>query len=148
MIQLIVNSKNVVNGLSKLIKNLEFKKPLNDTKKLIDQQTQMNFDTQGYTLGRAWAPLSMATRTQRSREGYGPARPILVRRGDLKRSFRGDVRGDTLIYKSTSKIFPYHQLGTRRMKQRKMLDVTEKLKGAIVRTFGNYLAEIIRRYYG
>lgn len=146
--QTTVNSKNVINGLTRLIKNLEFTKPLKDTKKLIDQQTQRNFDTQGYTLGRAWTPLAVSTREQRAREGYGPARPILVRSGGLRRSFNGDIKSNTLIYKSNSKIFPYHQLGTRKMRQRKMLDVTEKLRMAIGKTFGNFIADIIRKYYG
>lgn len=148
MLQVTVESKSVISGLSRLIKNLEFTKPLKEAKKTLDTETRRNFDLQGYIYAGSWKPLSQATRDQRAREGYGSARPILVRTGKFRSSFKGDVKKETLTYENTSKLAPYHQFGTNKMPARKVLGISDKFRMAVTKMVVNHLADTIRKYYG
>jgi phage gpG-like protein len=52
----------------------------------IRQQFQTNFTRQGSGAG-SWAPLAPSTQVQRRAQGFAGNRPILVRRGDYRKSF-------------------------------------------------------------
>jgi phage gpG-like protein len=52
----------------------------------IRQQFAANFTRQGSGDGR-WAPLALSTQLQRRQQGFAGNSPILVRRGDYRKSF-------------------------------------------------------------
>lgn len=53
-----------------------------------------NFAAQRAGDGAAWAPLAPATQRDRARKGFGPTRPILIRRGDYLGSFTNSNHKD------------------------------------------------------
>lgn len=65
--------------------------------------------------GPGWAPLAKSTQRDRLRKGYGAAHPILVREGDLRRSFLdGSVQmyaPTQMSYESPSEIAPHLHWG-------------------------------------
>ena len=94
----------------------------------IRQRFQENFTRQGSGAG-AWAPLVPATVGQRRAQGYAGNRPILVRRGDLRKSFveRGGDHyeriwqspvGLTVEVGSADPRAVFHERGTRTMPAR------------------------------
>jgi len=113
----------------------DLKKPLSESAKLIVEDAYRNFDTQGYTYGRAWTPLKPGTVRQR-----GNARPILIRSGRLMRGtkVKSVSKTNTIVHNPVDYAL-YHQFGTRKMAQRKILDISEKAKRAIVLIFENYI---------
>lgn len=52
-------------------------------------ELRRNFLTEGANTGRRWAALKPSTQRERARRGYGPAHPILRRRGVLMREVVG-----------------------------------------------------------
>jgi phage gpG-like protein len=106
-----------------------------------------NFNQQGRLYG-LWKPLSAATRNQRAKQGFNPARPILERTGRLKRGFKSYVVNDRLA-KVTNDVeyAAYHQNGTGKMPQRKIVGITGKSNKAIALTFAQFIAGQIRQYF-
>lgn len=92
--------------------------------------------------GPGWAPLAATTAAERSRLGIGGTNPILDRTGasyrgrtggQLKRSLtetgaKGSVVRmgvDNMFVGTTDPVADFHQYGTKRMPQRKVVDFTE-----------------------
>lgn len=109
----------------------------------IRQQFQANFTRQGSGNG-AWRPLAPATVADRRRQGYAGNRPILVRRGDLRRSFveRGGDNyeriwqspvGLTIESGSDDPRAIFHERGTSRMPAREVVPLDDAQEAAIVR---------------
>lgn len=154
MIQITVNQnkKNAfLSGMHKLISALKFNKAIDDSLDILKKEAELNFDQQGriYSKRGSWQPLAASTRIQRAKAGYGAARPILVRSGKLKGSFR-KVRaiGNKGSLKNTADYATYHQTGTRKMPQREIVGISSKSRGAIQRVFSNYIAKEIKRSLG
>lgn len=126
-------------------KVMDAKEPLRESANIVVEQSIRNFDDQGYTYGRAWTPLKPSTRKDRSRKGYGSARPILVRSGTLKKGARvTSVTGRQATVENKVDYAPYHQFGTSRMPKRTILAVTDKVKHAIGIVFTKWISKIIR----
>lgn len=92
------------------------------------QSFEQNFDSEGRP---KWRALSAVTIEDRLRRGYG-AGPILVRTGELKESVVTTRESITLAGNIVQMVMPgdvgglperyrYHQLGTQKMAQRKMI---------------------------
>ena len=74
--------------------------------------------------------------------------PLLEKTGRLRKSFKGDVRGDALVLSNTSPYFKYHQRGTSRLPKRTMMALREAEKQMIVRQFQGHLIDTVRRANG
>ena len=109
----------------------------------IKQQHQANFTRQGSGNG-AWRPLAPATVADRRRQGYAGNRPILVRRGDYRRSFveRGgdnheriwqSAVGLTIESGSNDPVSELHERGTSRMPAREVVPLDDAQERALVR---------------
>lgn len=109
-----------INELSRRLDKLgkaDLSTSIRNTSKFVLKEVDKNFATQGATLGRKW------------KKRVKP-RPwsTLNRTGALRRSFRARQGLNKAIIHSTSKIFAYHQLGTKRIPPRIMLAVTKQMR--------------------
>lgn len=166
MINITVDSKQAMKQIDGLIKDLDYSKPFKDARKYLDQEYEQNFSQQGAiyqgggfvraggafsnqgratTRGRAWQPLAPKTVEQRIRLGFGGKRPILIRRGNLKRSYRSKSGKDFVEGENTSDIAVYHNEGTSKMPQRKILDASEKFIRTLELLLINYTNKQIKR---
>jgi phage gpG-like protein len=100
------------------------------------------FDSQGSRSGRPWAPLAPSTV---ARKGHDE---ILVDSGALRDSFiYGDsnniweVTNEFLRFGSSVEYGGFHQSGTEHMPQRKVMDLTEADKVAIVKSIQRWVIE-------
>lgn len=108
------------------------------------------FEAEGGYLGAGvapvWPPLAPSTIRDRLAKGYGPG-PKLVRTGQLmgsvtQRGANGNIfeLGDNSVRAGTSyPIARYHQYGTRKMPQRKMIGLAWKTRSSILRILGDYV---------
>lgn len=144
MIKISVETQ-VPENLDKLISSLKFKKPLKSSVQLLKKETQQNFDQQGRIYGN-WKPLAQSTREQRTRLGFGAARPILVRTGRLKKGFVTSSTSTKAEISNTANYAKYHQFGTKRMPKRVILDTSSKSRKAIRLLFANFIGEKIKQY--
>ena len=117
-----------------------FKEPLTQAAKLIRQDVETNFTTEGGLVG-GWAPLTESTVKGRMRAGYGGAHPILQRTGALRRSFYSLVDEKKAIISSKSPYFVYHQSRQSRTKipRRAMLVLVEHTRQNIIEAFHKFL---------
>lgn len=141
------NSLNKVNSsFKKLVNDIESRAsgPLRESAQIVVDESQRNFDTQGFLYGRSWSPLRPSTVKQRARRGLG-ARPILIVSGKLKRGAGIDsVTNKEAVVRNRVSYAKYHQFGTSRMVKREVLRVTDRAKRAIGLVFSNYIARIIK----
>lgn len=141
------------NKLSKLIKNLDdfanslnFERPLKDIAQMVREEQRANFAEQGRLYG-GWAPLAESTKRDRVFNGYPASRPILVRTGKLKDGFKvKKVTSKEAVIANDVEYAHYHQDGTTKMPQRKIVDVTSNMKGAISRRIAKHIESNINRY--
>jgi len=118
----------------------DFKKPLWSSSKLILQDVERNFVTEGGLVG-GWVPLSESTIRARIREGFGGAHPILQRTGALRKSFYSFVDSKRAVITSKSPYFVYHQSRQPRkvIPRRAMLVLIENTRQNIVEEFHKFL---------
>lgn len=161
------NNKDLTRIGKKLDKigKMDFTKPLKKSSNILTQEIRANFSQQGRiyqgnpasgikgtedTVRRsAWKPLAQSTRSQRSRLGFGAARPILVRTGKLMKSFRVTrLNSKEMIINSSAEYAIYHQgdptKTRKRLPQRKLAGFSNKSKRAILLTFANHIKGIIK----
>ncbi|MCK5020755.1 MAG: hypothetical protein KAS32_27285 [Candidatus Peribacteraceae bacterium] len=118
----------------------DFKVPLWKASKLILNDVERNFATEGGLVG-GWAPLAASTVAGRLREGYGGAHPILQRTGALRKSFYAYADSKKAIITSKSPYFGFHQSRAARTKlpRRVMLLLVERTRQNIVEEFHKFL---------
>ena len=81
------------------------------------------FATQGGAFGKPWARLAASTVRDKTKKGFG-GKPILERTGTLKkRTTRAKVTPELGEIINATPYAKYHQYGTSKMPQRKILDV-------------------------
>lgn len=90
-------------------------------------ETVMN--SQGTALGSRWAPLAASTQAYKSQ--HWPGTQPLVRTGTMQKSFFANSTADTLLVSNNNPYFAYHQLGTRKMPQRRMIGVNATVETMI-----------------
>lgn len=146
MIEISVNqtkTNSFLNGLGRFIRSLTFKDPIDEALDILKKEAEANFDQQGrlYSRRGSWQPLKPATVRQR-----GSARPILIRTGRLKGSFKkAKVSKDVGVLRNVDPVAKYHQEGTRKMPRREIIGVTDKFKGALQRVVSNYIFKEISK---
>lgn len=145
MIDIKVNTDKLNRAMQRKINTLsDYEEPLRESGEWLLKDVDTNFRKQGALFGRGWKPLADSTRRQRARQGYPPARPILERTGRLRRGNKiKKVTKDTLTIGNDVDYFKYHQTGTRKMPQRKVLDIRSVAEIAIGRIFKDWLGRII-----
>lgn len=143
------------------LQEMNFKKPLAETADIMLTEINDNFRQQGAiyqgggfvrtrttratTRDRIWAPLAPATRARRALIGLG-ARPILEVTGRLRKSFRRSrLTNKEVVITNSTPYGGFHQMGTRKMPQRRIVGFSQKSIGAIKRVFGNHIKNIIER---
>lgn len=115
----------------------------------------MIFESEGSEAGEAWEPLSPATEARKERLGLSSA--ILVAEDDLRRSLAFGVGtgyaelrdgGATLAVGTDDPKAPFHQLGTRRMPQRKIAPDAEDIPQAELNVWRDLVDGHARREIG
>ena len=102
------------------------------------------FPEEGSRLERSrWQPLAPATLEDRARKGFPPG-PILTRTGTLREGFVATLGSDYVRVHNDVPYYEYHQLGTPRMPQRRMIVFPERLKQEVVRVFTRFINEALR----
>ena len=141
--------EQVAKKLNKAMKDIsDFKEPLQDSAEIIVQESKDNFDRQGYLYGSTWKPLSPATRKQRASQGFPANRPILIRSGKLMKGVKvKSVNSREAVVHNPVEFATYHQTGTNKMPQRKVLSSSKKSRTAIGIVFGNYVGKIIKKVF-
>jgi phage gpG-like protein len=86
-------------------------------------------NSQGTALGSRWAPLAASTQAYKSQ--HWPGTQPLVRTGTMQKSFYANSTRETLFVSNNAPYFAYHQLGTRKMPQRRMIGVNTRVETMI-----------------
>ena len=117
-----------------------FKKPLRAASRMILEDVERNFQTEGGLVG-GWQALSPSTVKGRERAGFGGAHPILQRTGAFRKSFYSFVDEKKAIISSKSPYFVYHQsrLPRQKIPRRATLVLVERTKQNIVEEFHKFL---------
>jgi len=153
-------------NLNKFINSLNFKEPLEKGRKRLLEDLDRNFDQQGALLqgggftrrggafanlsaattrGSAWAPLAQSTRKDRVRKGYNAARPILERTGKLRKGFKAKSDSDSIIATNEVSYGKYHQSGTNKMPQRKIIGFSSRFLDYLIVELTRYISNQIRK---
>lgn len=96
------------------------------------------FASQGQVFGATWPRLNMKYSIWKAQ--HFPGRPPLVRTGAMQRGFAFKAGSQSVSIGNTVPYFPYSQLGTSRMPQRKMMGINDTNK----RMISNILREEIK----
>jgi len=117
-----------------------FRQPLQKSARLIRDDVEKNFETEGSLVG-GWQPLARSTVRGREREGYGGEHPILQKTGALRKSFYSYVDEKKAVVSSKSPYFVYHQsrLPRKKLPRRAMLVLTEYTRQNIVELFNRHI---------
>ncbi len=156
--------KKLEETLGKGVKGLDdFRKPFNEFDKLLSAEQKKNFDQQGAiyqggdfirlggafanlshatTRSAAWQKLAESTKRDRAYHGYNAARPILIRTGKLKGSFKSTIGKTTFVTENTAPYANAHQNGGERLPQRRIMGFSQKAVQALTLAFENYIISI------
>ena len=117
----------------------DFTPALKKVEQLQKGTIEKQFASEGKETSSSWKPLAASTIKMRLQAGYS-AGPILTASGRLRASFETfKLTRDTLIIGSRIPYFQYHQMGTEKMAQRPILNITQKLADEIGTEIQNYL---------
>jgi phage gpG-like protein len=119
--------------------------PLRESARIVQDDAQRNFDSEGRFYGRGWKALKPSTIRDRIRKGFG-AGPILNRTGNLRNNalIRRTGRSSVEVWNITP-YAKYHQYGTKNIPIRTVLTVPDETQDAIVMTFVDYIIGLIRK---
>ena len=148
----IIGKKRLDRLLDSIEKNIKTYKPVwPDVSKYVFNVFNRQFSTQGSSgKSGAWRPLS--PKYAAWKEKNYPGRPILVQRGQLKRSMVKKGAADN-IYRETknilvmgtqNKLGRIHQDGTRRMPARKIIDLTAEQFNKIGKIVWDYTKGLLK----
>lgn len=112
----------------------DFSKPLEDSRKIILDRTEQNFNSRGNVFG-GWAPRKIAKPW-----------PLLEQTGKMRRGFYGTISGDQLEVGNRDPKFKFHQSNKprTRLPRRVMLMIDQTSAVAITKAFQAYLVGIMR----
>ncbi|NER97508.1 MAG: hypothetical protein F6J86_27275 [Symploca sp. SIO1B1] len=122
-------TKAILKRYKSRVRNLE--NPLRGWGNWMEQETERQFATETDPDGVRWAALAPSTLAQKRRLGYPDS--ILTRTGKMRRSVNSvaDARGVLIGVDVPYAIF--HQQGTRKMPQRRILGMNDKRRGKLVK---------------
>lgn len=134
------NPNEALSTIDKLINGLgDFRQVLKEVEVYQKEVIEKQFASEGKETSSGWTPLASATINARLSAGYS-AGPILTASGKLRASFETfKLNRDTLVIGSRVSYFKYHQLGTEKMPQRVVLNITQKMAEEIGNKIKNYL---------
>jgi phage gpG-like protein len=117
----------------------DFTQPLKKSAKMILDDVEINFKTEGQLVG-GWEPLSEKYQKQKEKAGYG-GKGILERTGALRKSFFPEVSKTRALVTSRSPYYVYHQSRAPRkvLPRRAMLVLTKPTRQNIVEEFQKYI---------
>ena len=121
-------------------KNLnDFRVPLEKSKDILMKAFQLNFETEGKTLGKPWAALSPKYALMKNQRF--PGRKILQKTGKMKTSFSSIVTSVSATMFNTADYFGYHQSRAprKRLKRRIMMRIDQTRNKAIFMEFTKFL---------
>jgi phage gpG-like protein len=100
--------------------------------------SQDTFSSKGSVIGEPWAPLNAAYLRWKLKHGY-PA-DILIRTGEMKKSFWTEIDSQYAIIGNSTAYFKYHQSNESRSKlpRRVMMKIANAQKTKVVRIFQSY----------
>lgn len=122
------------------LRNLE--KPLAGFGNYFLVETEKQFVTETDPEGNKWADLAPSTLAQKRRLGYPD--DILTRTGKMRKSAIAIASAKTLVITMRSEYAIYHQEGTSKMPQRKILGMNDKRREKLARLIRVYL-KLIRK---
>jgi phage gpG-like protein len=97
-----------------------------------------NIGQQGFYFG-TFRPLAPSTVRQR-----GSKRPILIRSGRMVRSFTGKADKNSMTLQNKTEYAKYHQSGTRKMPQRKLIEVNDRVSALMKTHIIKYFQDLLR----
>lgn len=138
MLKLELTTKEIsrlMKNLSSRVRNLD--PPLRGFGNYLGRKTEQQFVQQEDPDGRPWADLAPSTLAQKRRQGYPD--DILTRTGKMRRSFKAIASSRSLTITMS---FPaqFHQSGTRKMPQRRILGLNPERR--------DELRKLVRVYVG
>lgn len=118
------------------------REPLNEANKYMRSEIDKNYENQGQTFGDKWEKLSPTYARRKARETGN--KPLLVRTGKMKRSFRSRVGSKKAVIDNPTSYFKYHQSNKPRKKlpRRVMMEIGRTQQTEINRFFTKYLNKI------
>ena len=127
-----VSFKDVDKILGQLIGVIEDRKReiMEPVEKIIVEDTRLRFKLGVDPQGRPWAPLKEATLRSRRRKGRQD-QPVLSDSRTLRNSIESSSTNDEVIIGTNVEYAKYHQEGTSRMPQRKILGLSESVRRRI-----------------
>lgn len=145
----VMGDQQVMRGFSRMAEGVkDLREPFRDIIKDFREIEKRQFSSQGGYGSGGWKPLKASTLYQKQRLGY-PAQ-ILVRTGELRDVMTGLRSGYDEVQPLEMKIMTlsfgkYHQLGTRKMAARPLVDLTEEDKTRWTKIVHQYLVELARK---
>ena len=133
---------NVLNSLASMIENPD-EKCMQRLGAVVLDDIDKRFMTRGYG---TWAPLSPRTIKRKGHDFVLIDTGIMFNSAQITKLTRGMVSVGVLQGgKNHNPDIPeYHQEGTKRMPQRKIIDVTPKLKEALVQETAHWVADMVK----
>lgn len=112
--------------------------------KFVRAGTKQQFETEGRYMTARWARLKPSSIRARAAKGYG-GKPILQNTGRLKSNYFVKYRTSSMLVWGTDVPYAkYHQLGTSKMKARKILAINKTMREGLKDIFSQYINELIR----
>ncbi|HSH31213.1 MAG TPA: phage virion morphogenesis protein [Candidatus Saccharimonadales bacterium] len=107
--------------------------------------TDKPFTSQGGIYGSPWAALKPATVDQKVKYNPTTATYPLIKSGKMRRSFKVESSSTHMRLFNTTDYFKYHQLGTKNMPQRMVLQLTKSRYDAVKRIIEADIKDKINR---
>jgi len=152
MLTFTIDDTMVKKKLNKVVKGFsDYTKAFDNAgKDLLGFYSKDVFNSQGKDAGEAWRGLSSATLFMRAnRRGYYKQSPkttnkILIWTGRLQDGFKKEVRKDRLRIYNTVPYFKYHQSGSGKAPQRRMLAISNKVVEKVEKAFLEYVLTTVK----
>lgn len=135
--------------LNNLGKNIEkVGEPLEKSARYMENQAKLNFPAKGKLMDKkGWKKLSQSTKEYKAKYWHG--KPIMVRTGKLKRSFRKTKpkilkTGGSITVYNPIKYAEYHQYGAAKLPRRILLRFQKTHVAEIRRIFETWINKLIK----
>lgn len=140
-----VDARKVLEKLGKAEKGIKNLTPFfRSAETFLKSATKEQFETEGKYMTARWNKLKPSTKKSRAIKGYA-GKPILENTGRLKNSYKTKFRGSTIIVWGTNVPYAeFHQLGTTKMRARRVLAMNKRMREAIDKLFTFYINQLLK----
>lgn len=130
-----VDAKHTKEIIKRLKKRLPDARPIFDIiQPHLEEAKEKQFNSKGAHLGSPWA---------KRKQNY--PWPILQKTGKMRKSFRVKYKSvRQMVYGTTRKYYPFHQLGTSKMPARVMLAISPDLQNIITKEFKKFFDDLMK----